>query len=65
MDQEVRDQDLLERGLEGLDEPVRQPADEAHGVGEEQLLVAGQQQLAGGRVQRREELVLGERPWSP
>jgi hypothetical protein len=60
VDQEIGDDDLLERGLERLDQIVRQAADEADGVGDEQLLVVGQRELARGRVERGEELVLDE-----
>jgi len=56
----VGDQHLLEGGLEGLHEPVGQAPDEADRVGEEQLLVARQDKLAGRGVEGREELVLGE-----
>jgi hypothetical protein len=60
MDEEVGDQDLLKGRLEGLDEPVRQPPNESHGVRQEELLVPGEQELAGGGVQGREQLVLGQ-----
>ena len=54
---EVGDERLLERGGEALHQLVRQPADEADGVGDEvlpSLLLEG----ARGRVERLEEPVL-------
>ena len=60
VDEEVGDDDLLERGLEGLDETVRQAADEADGVGQQQGAAVGQGELTGGRVEGGEELVGGE-----
>jgi hypothetical protein len=51
---------FLQRGLEGVDEAVRQVADEADGVGQRHRaprLRIAQVQLAGGGVQRGEQLV--------
>ena len=58
--EEVGLDDFLEGGLEGLDELVRELADEADGVAEEGVLVGGQAQAAGGGVEGGKELVLGE-----
>lgn len=58
--QEIRYNGFLERGFEGFDEAVREAADEAHGVGNEEFLVAAQEELAGGGVEGGEEFVLGE-----
>ena len=53
--------DLLERGLERLDQAVRELADEPDGVGQQDVLVGRQAEPAGGRIERGEELVLGQR----
>ena len=50
----------LERALERLDQPVRQAADEADGVGEQHRLATGQRQPPGGRVEGGEQPVLDE-----
>ena len=60
VDEKIGDHHLLERGLECLDEPVRQAADEADRVGQQQRAAVGQHQLAGGGVEGGEELVDGE-----
>jgi len=60
MNEEIGHDDLLKRGLEGLDEIVGQAADEADRVGHEQLLVVAEQELAGGGIERGEKLVLDE-----
>ena len=57
MEQQVRLADLVERGLERLDEAVRQLVDEADGVGERGLAALGQAQPARRGVQRREQHV--------
>ena len=49
---------LVERGLERLDEPVRQLVDEADGVGERDLAALGQLEAARRRVERGEQLVV-------
>ena len=51
---------LLERRPEAGDQAVGQVADEADGVGEEHRAPAGQPPAPGARVERGEELVLGE-----
>ena len=60
VDEQVGLDDLFEGRLERLDQPVRQLADEPHGVAQEDVLVRGQAQPAGGRVERGEEHVLGK-----
>ena len=54
MHDQVGAERLLERGREGLDQLVRQLADEADRVGE-QVLAAGDLERARGRVERVEE----------
>ena len=62
MQDEVRDERLLERRREALDELRRQPADEADGVGDE-VALAVVLEAARGRVERLEEAVLdADRP---
>ena len=51
---------FFEGGFEGLDELMRQLADEADGVTEQRVLVGGQAQAAGGGVKRGKEFVLGQ-----
>ena len=51
---------LLERGAEGGDQILRQVADEADGVGDDDLALLGEAQAAAGGVERGEELVLDE-----
>lgn len=60
VDEEVGDDGFFERGFEGLDEPVGEIADEADGICQEELLAVGELDLAGGGVERGEELVFGE-----
>ncbi len=60
VDQEVGNEHFFQGGLEGFHEAVRQSADEAHGIGDEQFLIVAQDELAGGRIERGEEFVLGE-----
>ena len=60
VDQQVRNDHLLQRRLECLHKSVGQPADEPHRVGDQHLAVSRKHQLAGGRIEGREELVLGE-----
>ena len=50
---------LLQRGAEGGDERVRQPIDEADGVGHEQLAAVGQADLPDQRIERHEQRVGG------
>ena len=52
--------DFVERRLEGLDQRGGQLLDEADGVGDGDLAALGQLELAGGGVQRGEELVVAE-----
>ncbi len=59
MQQQVGFVHLFERGLEGFDEVVGQLADEPDGIGQQAGLVVGQPELAGGRVERGEQLVVG------
>ena len=61
LDQHVGAIDLFERRPERVDELVRELVDEAHGVGEDRRLAVAELDLAPGRVERREELVLGLR----
>ena len=61
LDQDVGPVDLLERRPERVDELVRQLVDEAHGVGDDRGLAVAELDLAAGRVERREQLVLGLR----
>ncbi len=60
VDEEVRLVDFLEGGLERLDDGVRELADEADCVGEEDFLVIWEEELAGGGVERGEKLIGGE-----
>ncbi len=60
VDEQVGEAHFLERGLEGLDDGVRQLADEADRVGEEHLLLVRQHELARRGIECREELVLGK-----
>jgi len=57
--QQVGLRHLFERGLERLDQMMRQVADEADGVGDDDIGVARQRQPSHGRVERREQLVGG------
>ena len=50
---------LLQRGAEGGDEHGRQIGDEAHRVGQDDAPAARQPELAHGRIERLEHLVLG------
>ncbi len=59
LDQDVRAVDLLEGRPERVDQLVRQLVDEAHGVGHDGRLAVTELDLAAGRVERREQLVLG------
>src|SRR5690606_1473676 len=52
--------DLLERRPEGGDELGREVVDESHRVGEQNLPSTRQLDSSGRRVERGEELVLGE-----
>ena len=59
MGEQIRRLQLLQRGAKGLLELLGQLADEAHGVGQDDLVVAGEAQPAAGRVQGGEKPVLG------
>ena len=60
MQDKVGSGDFVERRLEGLDQGGGQLLDEADGVGDGDLAALGQFELAGGGVQRGEELVVAE-----
>ena len=60
VNQEVGDDYFLERGLESFDETVGEATDEADGVGDEELLIAAEDELARGRVECGEEFVGSE-----
>jgi len=57
VDEEVCELHLLERGLERLDDRVREFADESDRVGEKDFLVVRERDLAGRRVEGGEKLV--------
>ena len=59
LDEDVGAVDLLERRPERVDELVRQLVDEPDRVGDDRRLAVAELDLAAGRVERREELVLG------
>ena len=59
LDEHVGPGHLLERRAERVDELVGQLVDEAHGVGDDRRLPVAELDLARGRVERREQLVLG------
>ena len=61
LDQHVGPVDLLEGRPERVDELVRQLVDEAHGVGHDRRLAVAELDLAAGRIERGEQLVLGAR----
>ena len=61
LDQDVGPVDLLERRPERVDQLVRQLVDEPDGVGDDRGLAVAELDLAAGRVERREQLVLGLR----
>ena len=60
VDDHVGAADLFQRGAEGLDELVRQVADEPDRVGERVHAAVGRARAAHGRIQRREQGVLDE-----
>ena len=60
LDQDVGAVDLLEGRPEGVHELVRQLVDEPDGVGDDRGLAVAELDLAAGRVERREQLVLGQ-----
>ena len=62
--QQIRLDHLLQRGLERIDQIMRQLANETHRVRKQHVLIGRQAQSARGRVQRGEQLVLrqGRRP---
>ena len=60
VEQQVGLAGLFERGLERGDQRVRQVADEADRVGEQDLAAAPEPPLAGAGVERGEELVLDQ-----
>ena len=57
LDDDIRERGFFQRGLERLHQMVRQAADKADGVHQNNLQAAGQHQLAGRRVQRRKQHV--------
>ena len=57
LDDDIRERGFLQRGLERLHQMVRQAADKADGIHQNNLQAAGQHQLAGRRVQRRKQHV--------
>ena len=57
LDDDIRERGLLQRGFERLHQMVRQAADKADGIHQNNLQTAGQYQLAGCRVQRRKQHV--------
>src|SRR6266498_4854273 len=59
VDQQVGLLHLFQRGLERGEQVFRQVADEAHGVVDDDLLVARQPQSAAGRIERGEHSLLG------
>ena len=59
LEQDVGPVDLLEGRPERVDELMGQLVDEADGVGDDRRLAVAQADLAAGRVEGREELVLG------
>ena len=58
-DQQIRQRGLLQRGTERVDERVRQLADEADRVHEQELPALRRAHAARDGIERREELVLG------
>ena len=50
LDDDIRERGLLQRGFERLHQMVRQAADKADGIHQNNLQTAGQHQLAGRRV---------------
>ena len=56
--QQIGLDDFFERGLEGFNQPVRQFADEPHGVGQQHVLIGRQPQPPRCRIERGEEFVL-------
>ena len=60
VEQQVGFHHLLQRRLEGFDEAVWQFADEPHGVAQQDVLIGGKPEAAGGGIQRREQFVLGQ-----
>ena len=59
MQQHIGKAQLLQRGLEGLDQMGGQLADKAHRVRQQHLLGLVDAQAAGGGVQRVEQPVVG------
>ncbi len=57
---EIGTDDLFQSRLEGIDQLVREFADEAYRIGEQYVLIGRQMQAPGGRVQRREKFILGQ-----
>ena len=57
LDDDVGERRFLQRGFERLDQMVRQPADKADRIHQNNLQTAGQHQLAGGGVQRGKQHV--------
>lgn len=60
MDEEIGKSGFLQRGTETLHQVVWQVADEADGVGEQQLLAVGHGHAARAGIQGGEQFVLGE-----
>ena len=61
VDEQIGVGHLLERRPERARELLRQIADEAHGVGDHDLALVREPQAAADRIERREQLVGGER----
>ena len=60
MQQQVCVHGLLQRGLEGVDQAMRQIADEPHRIGQgHRTPQVTEVHLPGGRVQRSKELISG------
>ncbi len=59
VDEEVCEGGFLKCGHEGFDEAVGEVADEAHGVGEQHILIVGEGEAACGGVECGEEFVFG------
>ncbi len=60
VEEEIGEDGFFEGGFEGFDESVGEIADEADGVGEEDVLAVGEFAAAGGGIEGGEELVFGE-----
>ena len=60
VDQQVGGFQFFKRGFEGFDDRGGQFPDEADRIGEKDLQLVRQDELARGRIERGEEFVLGE-----